>query len=87
MPLMEDTYCNPEDIPWEYFYGHIREVLTDPAYRKGRFVLLFPPIQGDLTKGYRPEDHQSKEQVREGGVFLPIFLKKVSYFLTKSLFY
>ncbi len=80
MPLMEDTYCNPEDIPWEYFYGHIREVLTDPAYRKGRFVLLFPPIQGDLTKGYRPEDHQSKEQVRDREGFSCQFFKTYRIF-------
>lgn len=52
MPVLEDTFCNPEAIPWEAYHGHIKDLLTDPVYRRGKFILLYPPTAEDST-GYR----------------------------------
>ncbi len=53
--IMEETFCNPNDIPWESYSGHIKDFLNKEEYRKGRFILFFPPkTEKDGTpKGYR----------------------------------
>ncbi len=50
---MEDNWCNPQDIPWEFYHGPIKDILTDERYRKGRFILLYPPIDDETSSGYR----------------------------------
>jgi len=53
MPALEETFCNPEDIPFEPWHGHIKHLLKDESLRKGKLFLLYPPISGDIKKSYR----------------------------------
>lgn len=46
LPVLEETFCNPEDIPWEPYRGHLRDIFTDKKYRKGKFIHLWPQPNG-----------------------------------------
>ncbi len=44
LPVLSEVFCNPEDIPLEGYNGHIKFLLTDEKYRKGKFIHFFPPL-------------------------------------------
>ena len=41
LPILYDTYCNPQDIPWEMWRGKWDDLLTNKNLRKGRFLYVF----------------------------------------------
>ena len=54
VPVLYDTYCNPEDIPFEMWRGKLADLLTNKSFRKGRFLWIYRPIHDDtLEGGYR----------------------------------
>lgn len=40
LPVLEDNFCNIDDIPFRDFDLDIRFILTDETYRKGHILLL-----------------------------------------------
>ena len=34
LPILYDTYCNPEDIPWEMWRGKLADLLTNEKLRR-----------------------------------------------------
>ena len=54
LPVLHDTYCNPQDIPWEMWRGKMAYLLTNENLRKGRFIWLYKPTNPeDFEGGYR----------------------------------
>ena len=41
LPILYDTYCNPQDIPWEMWRGKMDDLLTNKNLRKGKFLYVF----------------------------------------------
>ena len=54
LPVLQDTYCNPEDIPWEMWRGKMGDLLTNENLCNGRFIWMYKPKNpGDFEGGYR----------------------------------
>ena len=54
LPILHDTYCNPQEIPWEMWRGKFADLLTNKNLRKGRFLWLYKPKRpDDFEGGYR----------------------------------
>ena len=51
LSILYDTYCNPEDIPWEMWRGKLADLLTNKGLRKGRFFWLYKAIDDTTTEG------------------------------------
>lgn len=52
VPVIDSVYCDPKKIPFTPYHSHIREILTDKSYRKGK-ILNFFPTHPDFPFGYR----------------------------------
>lgn len=74
MPVLEDYFCNPEDIRFEYFSGNFQVIASKKEFRTGRVLWLWPSktileeklkqvnVEDDFSapyRGYNPEDHAS----------------------------
>jgi len=53
MPVLEETFCDVDDIPFEPYHGHIKHLLKDKSLRKGKIFRLYPPDAMDFSKGYK----------------------------------
>ena len=54
LPILYDTYCNPEEIPWEMWCGKLADLLTNEKLRRGRFLYLYKATDDDTCRhGYR----------------------------------
>jgi hypothetical protein len=55
LPVFEETFCNPTDIPLEPWHGHIKILLKDESLRRGRLLQLYPSDPNDFggKRGYR----------------------------------
>jgi hypothetical protein len=42
MPVLEDFFCNPDNIVWEFFAGPFEVIATRKEFRMGRTVWLWP---------------------------------------------
>ena len=42
LPSIHQKFCNYDEIPFVFYYKHIRPLLTDKSYRTGQFYYLFP---------------------------------------------
>ena len=51
IPVIYDTYCNPEDIPWELWDGKLADLLSTENLRKGKFLWLYKTKY--MKAGYR----------------------------------
>ena len=51
LPILYDTYCNPEDIPWEMWRGKLADLLTNKKLIKGRFLWLYKPKNDTMLEG------------------------------------
>ena len=51
LPILYDTYCNPEDIPWEMWRGKLADLLTNEKLRRGRFFWLYKEIDPESLEG------------------------------------
>ena len=51
LPILYDTYCNPEDIPWEMWRGKLADLLTNEKLRKGRFFWLYKETDKETMEG------------------------------------
>ena len=57
VPVLSEVYCNPQDIPFEGYNGHIKNLLNEEDYRTGKLIHFFPPLTkpGDdkIKGGYK----------------------------------
>ena len=51
LPVLHNTYCNPQDIPWEVWRGKLADLLTNKSLRKGRLLWLYTPKDADSLDG------------------------------------
>ena len=51
--VLSEAFCNPKDIPFEAYDRHIKFLLTDAKYRKGKLIHFFPRVDSanDKIKG------------------------------------
>ena len=64
LPVLNETFCNWNDINFEPYNGPFKDLLTMEDFRKGRIIEFYPGkvVNGKIEGGYRPEDHIGKEQ-------------------------
>jgi hypothetical protein len=54
--VLSEYFCNPDDIPFEGYSGHIKHLLSDESFRKGKLIHFYPPLKtGDENNrgGYK----------------------------------
>ena len=64
LPILEDEFCNHKEIldRLEPYNGPFADLVTDPTLHKGKLLQFYPPKDGVVANGYRPEDHISDVQ-------------------------
>lgn len=46
LPVFEEVFCNPEDIPWEQYNKDTCDLLQDKSMWKGKFIEFSPEKNG-----------------------------------------
>ncbi|XP_059078979.1 galactoside 2-alpha-L-fucosyltransferase SEC1-like [Tigriopus californicus] len=88
LPVLEEEFCNIDDIPFRDFDLDIRYILTDESYRKGHILLLLDERVRHLklnqrTKEYREFIQKFTNSMRSVLQFRPEILEAVDTKMTK----
>ena len=51
LPVLSETFCNPAEIPWQIYRGHLSDLLTNETHRTGKLMWLYKPYDEDHMKG------------------------------------
>jgi hypothetical protein len=49
VPVLAETFCNPQDIRFEAFNGRFADLLTDEKLRKGKLLNFYPPDKVSMS--------------------------------------
>lgn len=62
IPVLEDYFCNPQDIRFEFFTGNFEAIASRKEFRVGRVLWLWPSksvLEDKLKKANLEDDHSA----------------------------